>query len=270
MERKQDIDRQIEEHHTKLEELGESREETEERIASLEERIKELKDVEARKRRIESSMEELNVELKGIMAETSREETGREYLLERIQELKKEIEAIMKAKDFEENLSAYESWIEGYLMNLADTIEKHYMIEIRRQFEPLFQDWFSLLMEDEDLSVKVDQEFTPIIEQQGYEAEFENLSGGESTSVALAYRLALNKVINTMVEGIQTKDVIVLDEPTDGFSENQLDKIGEVLDQLGIPQTIIVSHEPKIESYVDSIVYVDKEGGLSKIRSKAT
>jgi len=270
MERKQDIESQIEEQDAKLEELRKTREETEERIASLKERIEELRDVEERRRRIEASTEELNTELKGIMAEISREETSKEYLLERITELEKEIEAMTKAKDFEENLSAYESWIEGYLMNLADTVEKHYMIEIRRQFEPLFQDWFSLLMEDEDLSVKIDQEFTPIIEQQGYEAEFENLSGGESTSVALAYRLALNKVINTMAEGIQTKDIIVLDEPTDGFSENQLDKIGEVIDQLGIPQTIIVSHEPKIESYVDNILYVDKEEGFSKIRSKAT
>ncbi len=270
MDRKRDMERQMEEDHAKLEELEESREETEERIESLEEGRKKLKDVEERRRRIESSIEQLNAEQKGMMGEISREETSGKYLLERIGELEKETMAMMKAKDLEERLAVYEGWMERYLMNLADTMEKHYMIEIRRQFEPLFQDWFSLLMEDEDLAVKVDQEFTPVIEQQGYEAEFESLSGGESTSVALAYRLALNKVINTTVEGIQTKDVIVLDEPTDGFSENQLDKVGEVLDQLNIPQTIIVSHEPKIEGYVDNIVYVDKEDGISKIRSRTT
>jgi exonuclease SbcC len=190
--------------------------------------------------------------------------------LERIGELENEIETMTRARDFEERLAAYEGWVEGYLMNLTATVERHYMIEIRRQFEPLFRDWFNLLMEDEDLSVRVDEEFSPVIEQQGYEAAFETLSGGESTSVALAYRLALNRVINTVIEGIQTKDVIVLDEPTDGFSEAQLDKIRDVLDQLNTPQTIIVSHEPKIESYVDSIIHVYKEGGVSKVRNRSS
>ena len=64
-----------------------------------------------------------------------------------------------------------------------------------------------------------------------------------------------------------TKDIIILDEPTDGFSNYQMDKIGDVVDQLGAKQTIIVSHEPKIESYVDNIVRIRKEDGLSKIHN---
>ena len=75
----------------------------------------------------------------------------------------------------------------------------------------------------------------------------------------------ISKGINTVVEEMQTKDVIVLDEPTDGFSEAQLDKIKDVLDQLAIPQTIVISHEPKVESCVDSIIRIFKEGGTSRI-----
>ena len=77
--------------------------------------------------------------------------------------------------------------------------------------------------------------------------------------------MAQNKVINTLVEDIRTRDLIILDEPTDGFSVDQLDKIRDVLEQLGIPQTMIVSHEPKIESYVENIIRIYKEGGVSRI-----
>ncbi len=61
--------------------------------------------------------------------------------------------------------------------------------------------------------------------QQDYEIDYAYLSGGERTAVALAYRLALNQVINKLMSKIKTRDLVILDEPTDGFSTNQLDKI---------------------------------------------
>lgn len=83
--------------------------------------------------------------------------------------------------------------------------------------------------------------------------------------MALSYRLALNKVINDVVSGIKTKDILMLDEPTDGFSSEQLDKVRDVLNQLNMKQIIIVSHEPKIESFVDNIIRVEKEEHVSSI-----
>ena len=84
------------------------------------------------------------------------------------------------------------------------------------------------------------------------------MSGGEKTGIALSYRLALNKVINQLIENIKTKDLIILDEPTDGFSSAQLDKIRDVLDSIDTKQTIIVSHESKIESFVENIIRINK------------
>ncbi|MFH1399409.1 MAG: AAA family ATPase, partial [Candidatus Woesearchaeota archaeon] len=105
-----------------------------------------------------------------------------------------------------------------------------------------------------------------LIMQNGYELDYADLSGGEKTSLALAYRLALNQVINTLVGNIKTKSLIILDEPTDGFSEQQLDKMREVLDSLNTRQTIIVSHDPKIESFVDNVVRISKHEHISTIK----
>jgi len=79
------------------------------------------------------------------------------------------------------------------------------------------------------------------------------------------YRLSLNKVINQVIQEIRTKDLLILDEPTDGFSSEQLDKVREVLDRLGLKQTIIVSHESKIESFVERVIRINKEGHVSKV-----
>ena len=44
-----------------------------------------------------------------------------------------------------------------------------------------------------------------------------------------------------------------------------LDKMRDVLGQLNVQQLILVSHEPKIEGFVDNIIRVRKEFGVTKI-----
>jgi DNA repair exonuclease SbcCD ATPase subunit len=68
-----------------------------------------------------------------------------------------------------------------------------------------------------------------------------------------------------MISTIKTKDLLILDEPTDGFSSHQLDKVREVLEALNSKQTIIVSHESKMESFVDHIIKIRKQEHASEI-----
>jgi DNA repair protein SbcC/Rad50 len=162
-------------------------------------------------------------------------------------------------------LKARRSWLEEDFVGLADMIEKSVLFRIYAEFNSFFQTWFNTLLEDEAINVRLDDYFSVLVEQNGYETNIENLSGGEKTSVALAYRLALNKVINDFMTSIKTRDLIILDEPTEGFSAEQLDRVREVLRQTGVAQTIIVSHEAKMEGFVDHIVRVQKQNHVSKI-----
>ncbi|MBI2668547.1 SMC family ATPase [Candidatus Woesearchaeota archaeon] len=156
-------------------------------------------------------------------------------------------------------------WAEDYFLPLTHTIEKQMMVAIHQHFQQLFKEWFSTLIDDENMAARLDDAFTPVIEQNGYEIGFANLSGGERTSAALAYRLALNKVVNDVIPYIKTKDLLILDEPTDGFSSEQLDKVRDVLDKLNLKQTIIVSHESKIETFVQQVIRITKEGQTSMV-----
>ncbi len=177
---------------------------------------------------------------------------------------------IAQKEKIKEKIIAYTTlhqWVDEFFCNLMITAEKHVMGTIHREFNDRFQQWFSSLIEDDQLAVRLDDQFTPIIEQNGYETALEDLSGGEKTAIALSYRLALNKVINDVISSIKTKDLIILDEPTDGFSSEQLDKVRDVLQQLQMKQIIIVSHESKIESYVDHVVRIQKTDEGSQIGS---
>jgi exonuclease SbcC len=148
-------------------------------------------------------------------------------------------------------------------LSLVAAIETNVLANLRLKFSKIFNEWFSILVSDL-ISVRLDENFTPIASSQDYEIDYDFLSGGERTAVALAYRLALNQVLNSFLSHIKTKDIVILDEPTDGFSEQQLDKVRDILEQLNSRQIILVSHESKIESFVDNIIRVKKEG-VSKI-----
>jgi len=116
--------------------------------------------------------------------------------------------------------------------------------------------------------VSLDDEFTPVIIHRDYELDYQYLSGGERTAIALAYRLSLNQVVNSLLSKIKTRDIVILDEPTDGFSEQQLDKMRDVLRQLEVKQLIIVSHEQKIEGFVENVIRFRKTHGISGIAAE--
>jgi DNA repair protein SbcC/Rad50 len=179
--------------------------------------------------------------------------------------LKNKIDLLNEEKSKLLRLKELYHWLDAHFLKLTYTIEKQVMLNIHHLFDKLFQEWFSILIEDDNIYSRIDDSFTPIIEQNGYEISFNNLSGGEKTSAALAYRLSLNRVINDVIHQIKTKNLLILDEPTDGFSNEQLDKVRDVLERLNLKQTILVSHESKIESFVNSIVRINKESHISKV-----
>jgi exonuclease SbcC len=187
-----------------------------------------------------------------------------QFFLRQIEELKEKVKKVEEIKKQLFYLTDLENWLSQKFMILISAIEKNIMLKLKSEFSKLFVEWFSMLV-SESFDVMINEDFTPILKQQGYEIDYSYLSGGERTAVALAYRLALNQVINSVLSDIKTKDIVVLDEPTDGFSEQQLDKMLDVLLQLDVNQLIIVSHEQKIEGFVENVIKFKKENNISVV-----
>ena len=61
-------------------------------------------------------------------------------------------------------------------------------------------------------------------------------------------------------------NLLILDEPTDGFSKDQLNKMREILIDLNCEQIIIVSHEQELENVADYIYRVTKDGNTSMVQ----
>ncbi|MFH1359170.1 MAG: AAA family ATPase [archaeon] len=189
-----------------------------------------------------------------------------QFLEQQIKETQETIDKKQELKTQTEKIKELEFWITNKFLEIVLFTEKQVMMTLKDEFSKLFSKWFSILVSD-SLNAKLGDDFSPIIEQQDYEIDYAFLSGGERTAIALAYRLSLNQVINSLLSNIRTSNLVILDEPTDGFSSQQLDKMRDVLNQLEIEQLILVSHEQKIEDFVDNIIRIKKENGLSRVES---
>lgn len=265
------------------------------KVENAKEKISHLEEIQKTKTTIEKDFEILDkhlYNLKSVILELSRYDIifqKKQATLEdaktkekaseiQIAEIKKEIEMtkkeieeinqeIIRKEEIKRQLShiiELETWLSKDFLDIVSFTERNVMLKLKEQFSKLFNEWFNILVPD-IFTVHLDEDFTPVIEQQDYELDYSFLSGGERTAVALAYRLALNQTINSFLSRIKTKDIVILDEPTDGFSEQQLDKMRDVLAQLKVRQLILVSHEAKIESFVENIIKFRKEGGISRV-----
>jgi exonuclease SbcC len=179
----------------------------------------------------------------------------------------KEMEEFITKKEkvkiqLESHIELYD-WLSSNFKGLIEHLERNILIGLRKEFSDMFNKWFKMLVDDDTLKVELDDSFSPIIIKEDFEMDYSFLSGGERTAVALAYRLALNQTVNLLISKIKTNDLLILDEPTEGFSEAQIEKIPDILNELKISQIIIVSHEQKMESFLEEIIKIGKEDDSS-------
>ncbi|MEM0129358.1 MAG: SMC family ATPase [Thermoplasmata archaeon] len=153
------------------------------------------------------------------------------------------------------------SWLRGPFREAVLTIERTILSHAQGIFQQDFARYFRALLDDPLLEARIDPTFTPSVLIQGADTPAEALSGGERTGLALAYRLALGRLVRTL--GRIRLDLLMLDEPTDGFSPEQITRMGELLDLIDIPQVLLVSHEFALASVAEHVIEVRKVDGRS-------
>jgi exonuclease SbcC len=218
-----------------------------------------IKDLEV----LEGRMEDLKNEMSEMRQNISGKYSELRVLESNLHEVENEVKDKKVRYQNKQIFQQTNNWLEQHFIPAVQDIERQVLQSINEEFNQLFQRWFNILMETGDISVEADPNFTPIVTQSGYSLSVNSLSGGEKTSVALGYRLALN----TMLKKVAGMDnaLLIMDEPTDGFGKEQLFRLRQVLNELKSAQIIMVSHERELESFVDKIYRVTKDGNQSRI-----
>ena len=231
--------------------------EFEESINSLPDYETELKSVESKERKTDSDLLDIAKGFGEIRSQIENNE-------EEITNTELEIKEAKKWNEKYKKLGDCYTWLKEFFIPTVAEIEKQVLISIQQNFNETYRKWFRVLIDDPSKESRIDEHFTPIVEQDGYEQNVYYLSGGEITSVSLAYRLTLNMTMRQETESMNS-NLLILDEPTDGFSKNQLSKVKDVLREMNSEQIILVSHEAELETYVDNVFQISKSEGYSRV-----
>jgi len=118
------------------------------------------------------------------------------------------------------------------------------------------------------LNVVVDETYTPYVKSEsGTDREVSNLSGGERTLLAFAYRLGLGQLIMQSRTG-HGLSMLLLDEPTEslGREDGSIDRLAEAISRFkAIEQIIAVTHSEAFAEKAEHVIILEKEAGISKI-----
>ena len=164
----------------------------------------------------------------------------------------------------------------GKLLDILDGVRSAYrgiQPKLRSEFVRILERVVQQVLDDlvgegSLLSVSIDETYTPYIQSEnGFEREVGNLSGGERTLLAFAYRLGLGQLIMQSKTG-HGLQILLLDEPTEslGREDGSVDRLAEAVGRLKvIEQIIAVTHSEAFAEKAEHVIRLTKENGESRV-----
>ncbi len=232
-------------------------------IAEATAQAQEMQEVTKRTLALESKLDEARAQERQADLDLKEARTKLADVQNALDGLKLEVTRKKAEVERARHLNNYHDWMTSFFRPTVQLIEKQTLTQAAIRFNGHFQRFFTSLVDDPDMVVRVKEDFSPLFERQGFEQDFDALSGGERTSMALAYRFALNAVVKETASS--RPELVILDEPTDGFSKEQVYKMRGLLEELDSKQVILVSHEKELESMADHVFRIEKVNGTSVV-----
>jgi exonuclease SbcC len=199
-------------------------------------------------------------------------ESRKEDITQRIDELKQRLDrAQQKIERMEkiDGLLEIVDGIRGAYRSIQPQLRSEFIVYLERVVQQVLDGLVGA--EGAPLIVKIDETYTPIIKsEEGYEREASNLSGGERTLLAFAYRLGLGQLIMQSRTG-HSLYMLLLDEPTEslGREDGSVDRLAEAISRLkAIEQIIAVTHSEAFAEKAEHVIRVEKEADASKVTTE--
>lgn len=187
----------------------------------------------------------------------------------RVDELKERLDNAQKKIERKEKI--------GKLLGIVDRIRAAYRSvqpKLRSEFVKYLQRTVQQVLDNlvgdagPTLNIEIDETYSPFIfSEEGHQREVSNLSGGERTLLAFAYRIGLGQLIMQSRTG-HGLYMLLLDEPTEslGREDGSIDRLAEAVSRLkAIEQIIAVTHNETFAEKAEHVIRIEKTAGESQV-----
>ncbi|HET8912112.1 MAG TPA: SMC family ATPase [Ktedonobacteraceae bacterium] len=169
-----------------------------------------------------------------------------------------ELEAASKEKNTLDELLATLNKFRNIIKEAAPYVLKALLSDISAEANRIFGE----IMGDRSSHLAWLNDYEIQINRKGVNRTFQQLSGGEQMSAALAVRLALLKKLSNL-------NIAFFDEPTQNMDELRRMNLAEQIRRVrGFDQLIVISHDDTFEQGLDSIVRLKKVDSETQLMSE--
>ncbi len=237
-------------------------------LKNIEDKINELKNIEDKINELKDEIENKEVLYQNILKDISRLEGEKKNNEDNASKLENEIKALEEIKN---------KIIVGLAsINIFNKVQRSLYNNALIALENEMNDVFSKFgLDYSRIEIRENEEGNIgvyVIDRNGNERPISVLSGGEQSVIALAFIIALNKIIQAKI------GFLALDEPTESLDEQRRKTLIEILSRLtesndNLPppvyQLLVITHHSDIMENIDQICNVSKENGVSKVMCEA-
>jgi exonuclease SbcC len=167
----------------------------------------------------------------------------------RLDEVRESMREEFRARERLEELFAATDFIRDTLRKAGPLVTESYLYNISIEANQLFRE----ITGEGGRALRWSKDYDILLEEEGHERSFINLSGGEQMVAALSIRLALLKQLSDI-------RVAFFDEPTVNMDAERRERLAQQIGQVrDFDQLFVISHDDTFEQTVDHVVSVTRE-----------
>ena len=163
-----------------------------------------------------------------------------------------------KNKSLQDELNCYNFLLNNILKKDGDFIK-----ELNMSIVKIIQCEIDDLLEDKELTIKIDKDLNVVSNFNGESLNYENLSNGQSRICDLILLIGLNNVFSKLYNINGILGISMFDETLSFLSPNYIDIAKSLLDKLICNKLFVITHDNRLTSYFDGKIIVNMNKGIS-------
>jgi len=166
-----------------------------------------------------------------------------------LKEKEKELEGVQVDKKNVEKLKLFAETIRNWFNDAGPKITDALISRINGLASDIYRD----LMETDNVHLIWEQDYNIKVATPTNEKDFQQLSGGEQMSAALAVRLAILKILTNA-------DFAFFDEPTTNLDKEKRTNLARTIQNIkGFKQLFVISHDDTFEENAENVIKFTKD-----------
>ncbi len=211
------------------------------------------RETHAREKDLLSQAERRQTETRANLENAQRRARQLSAELKTLTEIRKQMQAEFQEKERLEKVGEATTFIRDTLKEAAPRVARNYVFHVSMEANQMFRE----ISGNAERTLKWTEDYGILLEEDGFERPFVNLSGGEQMAAALSVRLALLKQLSDV-------RLAFFDEPTTNMDAERRERLAEQISRITQKQTFdqlfVISHDDTFEGYADNVISVGGNG----------